>query len=101
MTKRVRRRSSGSTTDSTDSESSSHLPPAQAKKARIPEKVPGQDGVSPTASSSTDSATAGQPGAADMSAPSIKIFNMNVNGVMKAFARKDKRLEVLLTEQGQ
>jgi hypothetical protein len=32
---------------------------------------------------------------------SIKIFNMNLNGLMKAFSRKNKRLEILLKEQGE
>lgn len=39
-------------------------------------------------------------GSGEVIANVIKIFNMNVNGLLKAFARKGKRLENLLEEQG-
>ena len=35
------------------------------------------------------------------SAGAIKIFNLNVNGLLKAFSRRNKRLATLLREQSE
>ena len=37
----------------------------------------------------------------DIEAGTIKIFNLNVNGLLKAFSRRNKRLAALLREQSE
>lgn len=104
MAKRSRRRSSTPTTDSGDSERSSDPLPPNTKKARIPAEVSNKDDATSSRLGGSESASntnIAETAAAAKPAQYVKIFNMNVNGVMKAFARKDKRLDALLKDQGQ
>lgn len=105
MAKRTRRHSSTSTTASSGSDEATSSLHAPGKKARPSAKVSDHDAAGSSSRISDkiegqDAELAGHPVQPDEHVPSIKIFNMNVNGAMKSFARKNKRLETLLKEQG-
>lgn len=90
MAKRARKASS----DSEEDYVKSKLPPKKARPATAA-------GRSTSTLENGSVTTAAGPSTSDTGSPrTIKIFNMNVNGVMKAFARREKRLDALLKEQG-
>lgn len=102
MAKRARRRSSASTTASSDVEETDTESATAVKKLRVGPEPSSSNAVNRT-NTENDGKVQGREGdsaSTEQATKSIKIFNLNVNGVLKAFARKNKRLGELLIEQG-
>ncbi|KAK9898989.1 DNase I-like protein [Cystobasidium minutum MCA 4210] len=104
MAKRARRGPSASTTDSGSESEELARSCISSKKPRQEASSLNKDDAQRSARVSEDNASATSTAAgpstrSDEGMKTFKIFNMNVNGVLKAFARKEKRLDALLKEQ--
>ena len=98
MGKAARKRAAS--TDSGSSASSSEASLSKRDGSKRPRQAE-LDSVQGTTALSLDPSAAGPSETTASSAPSLKIFNFNANGILKAFERSDKRLDKLLREEGE